>query len=84
MREELRGKESACKAGDLGGAGSVPGLGRSPGTGNGYPFQYTCLENPIERPGRLQSKNERGPNTVAHGWRQYSGLASLCLSSPSP
>ena len=32
------GKESACKAGDL---GSVPGLGRSPGEGRGYPLQYS-------------------------------------------
>ena len=36
------GKVSACNAGDL---GSVPGLGRSPGEGNGNPFQYSCLEN---------------------------------------
>ena len=36
------GKESACNAGDL---GSIPGLGTSPGEGNGYPFQYSGLEN---------------------------------------
>ena len=36
------GKESACSAGDL---GSIPGLGRSPGEGNGYPLQYSGLEN---------------------------------------
>ena len=40
------GKESTCKAGDL---GSIPGLGRSPGEGNGYPLQYSCLENPMDR-----------------------------------
>ena len=34
------GKESACNAGD---PGSVPGLGRSPGEGNGYLFLYSCL-----------------------------------------
>ena len=37
------GKESACNAGD---PGSIPGLGRSPGGGNGNPLQYSCLENP--------------------------------------
>ena len=37
------GKESACSAGNL---GLIPGLGRSPGEGHGYPFQYSCLENP--------------------------------------
>ena len=36
------GKESSCNAGDL---GSIPGLGRSPGEGKGYPFQYSGLEN---------------------------------------
>ena len=40
------GKESACNAGDL---GSIPGLRRSPGEGNGNPLQYSCLENPMDR-----------------------------------
>ena len=40
------GKESDCNLGDL---GSIPGLGRSPGEGNGYPFQYSCLENSMDR-----------------------------------
>ena len=36
-------------------AGSVPGLGRSPGEGNGNPLQYSCLENPMDRePGGQQ------------------------------
>ena len=39
------GKASACNVGDL---GSIPGLGRSPGEGNGYPFQYSCLENSMD------------------------------------
>ena len=39
------GKASACKAGDL---GSIPGLGRFPGEGNGNPLQYSCLENPMD------------------------------------
>ena len=39
-------KVSACNAGDL---GSIPGLGRSPGEGNGNPFQYSCLEKPMDR-----------------------------------
>ena len=40
------GKESACNAGDQ---GSIPGSGRSPGEGNGYPLQYSCLENSTDR-----------------------------------
>ena len=39
-------KESACNAGDL---GLMPGSGGSPGEGNGYAFQYSCLENPMDR-----------------------------------
>ena len=39
------GKESACNVGDL---SSTPGLRRSPGIGNGYPFQYSGLENSID------------------------------------
>ena len=39
-------KESACNAGD---SGSIPGSGRSPGEGNGYPLQYSCLRNPMDR-----------------------------------
>ena len=38
-------KESACNAGDL---GLIPGLGRSPGEGNGYPLQYSGLENSMD------------------------------------
>ena len=40
------GKESSCNAGDL---ASIPGLGRSPGEGNGYPLQYSGLENSTDR-----------------------------------
>ena len=43
-------KESSCNAGDL---GSIPGLGRSPGGGDGNPLQYSCLDNPTEEPGGL-------------------------------
>ena len=42
----LDGKASAYNMGDL---GSIPGLGRSPGEGNGNPLQYSCLENPMDR-----------------------------------
>ena len=39
------GKESACNVGH---PGLIPGLGRSPGEGNGNPLQYSCLENPTD------------------------------------
>ena len=40
------GKESACNVGEL---GSVPGVGRSPGEGKGYPLQYCSLENSMNQ-----------------------------------
>ena len=39
-------KESTCNVGDL---GSIPGLGRSPAEGNGYPLQHSGLENSVDR-----------------------------------
>ena len=39
-------KEFSCNAGDL---GLIPGSGSFPGEGNGYPFQYSCLENSMDR-----------------------------------
>ena len=42
----LTSKESTCNAAD---ASLIPGLGRSPGEGNGNPLQYSCLENPMDR-----------------------------------
>ena len=58
------GKESTCDAGDL---GSIPGLGRSPGEGNGAPLQYSCLENPMD--GGTWKAAVHG---VAEGWTQLS------------
>ena len=51
----LSSKESAYNAGDL---GLIPGLGGSPGGGHGNPFQYPCLENPMDR---------RARRAAAHG-----------------
>ena len=49
------GKASASNAGDL---GLIPGLGRSPGKGNSYPLQYSCLE---------KSKDRRAWQAIVHG-----------------
>ena len=42
-------KNPPAKTGGIRDLGSVPGLGRSPGEGNGNPLQYSCLENPMDR-----------------------------------
>ena len=58
------GKEYACKAGDTGDTGSIPGMGRSSGGRNGNPFQYPCLEKSwIEEPGVF-----REPHPMCQGW----------------
>ena len=46
FRHSSINKEFAYNAGDL---GSIPGLGRSPGEGNGHPLQSSCLENSMDR-----------------------------------
>ena len=42
-------KELSASVGDIESMGWIPGLGRSPGVGNGSPLQYSCLENPIDK-----------------------------------
>ena len=54
------GKASACNTGDL---GSIPGSGRSLGEGNDNPFQYSCLENPMNRGAWWATVHE-----VANSW----------------
>ena len=55
-------KESACNAGGL---GSIPGSGKSPGEGNGYPLQYPCLENPMGR--GADGPQSMGSQRVSYG-----------------
>ena len=56
------GQESAYNAGD---PGLIPGSGSSPGEGNGNPFQYSCLENSMDRePGGIQSLGSCGVEPV--------------------
>ena len=57
-------------AGDSGDAGLIPGLGRSPGGGNGNLLQYSCQENPVDR-GAWQA-TVRG---VAKSWTSLSNIA---------
>ena len=56
-------KNLPANAGDIRDAGSIPGLGRSPGGGQGNPFQYSCLKNPMDR-GAWQATVHR----VAKSW----------------
>ena len=59
-----------ANAGDIRDAGSVLGLGRSPGGGHGNPLQYSCLENPMDR-GAWQATAHR----VTKSWTQLKGLS---------
>ena len=58
------GKESAWSVGDL---GSIPGMGRSPGEGNGYPLQYSCLEYSMDY-------TSMGSQRVGHDWATLTSL----------
>ena len=58
-------KNPSVHEGDIRDVGSIPGLGRSPGEGNGDPLQYSCLENPMDR-GAWQAMVHR----VAKSWTQ--------------
>ena len=60
----LVSEESACKSGEL---GLIPGLGRSSGEGNGYPLQYSCLENSMDRVAWWATVHE-----VTKSWTQLS------------
>ena len=55
-------KESACSVGDL---GSIPGLGRSPGEGKGYPLQYSGLENSMDCIVHVVTKSRTGLNRLS-------------------
>ena len=59
-------KEFASNAGKIGDAGSIPGLGRSPGGRNGNQLQYSCLESPMDW-GDWQSI-AHGSQRVGHDW----------------
>ena len=67
-------KESICSAVDMGDMGLIPGSGRSPGRGHGNPFQYSCLDNPVDRRARWAtvhrvSKSQTRLNQLsAHTW----------------
>jgi len=59
-------KNLPASAGDLRDLGSIPGLARSPGEGNGNPLQYSCLENPwTEKPGGLWSTGSQRVSDLA-------------------
>ena len=60
-------RDTPANAGDTREAGSIPGLGRSPGGGCGNPLQYSCLENPMDRGAcGLQSIGLQRVDTTVH------------------
>ena len=80
------GKESVCKAGATGDTGSIPGLRRTPGRGNGNPLQSSWLENPMDRGawlapahGVLKSQTQLKRLSI-HSWTCTNNSASV----PSP
>ena len=68
------GKESACNVREL---GLIPGLGRSPGEGKGFPLLYSDLENSLEN-----SLDYTGSQRVGHNWETFTFLLYLILQTP--
>ena len=64
-------KNPPASAGDIRDTGSIPGLGRSPGEGNGNPLQYSCLEYPMDT-GAWQATVHR----VRKNWTQLKQLST--------
>ena len=56
------GKESTCNAGD---SGSIPGSGRSPGEGKGYPLQCSCIENSMDSPWGCKESDTTEPLSLS-------------------
>ena len=69
------GKESTCSVGDL---GLIPGLGRFPGEGKGYPLQYSGLENPMDCVVHGVAKSQ----TRLSGFHSLHSISQLVLRCP--
>ena len=67
-------KEFTCNVGDL---GSIPGLGRSPGKGNGYPLQHSCLENSMGRGAWQTTVHSLGSQRIRHSWATFTFICSI-------
>ena len=65
IQASLLAQESTCQMQETQETGSIPGLGRSPGEGNGNPLQYSCLGNPMDRGARQATVH--GVTRVGHG-----------------
>ena len=81
--------------GDAGDLGLIPGLGRSPGGGNGNPLQYSCLENAMGREAwratvhgvpksqtRLSEQKVPVPGAIDRHWEYRGPLDTVCASAP--
>ena len=91
-------KVSTCNSEDAGDSSSIPDLGRSPGGGHGNPFQYSCLENPMDRGAWQMAKSRTrlkqlehtctppgsstGNRTVWHGSQCHLSFSSPALVTP--
>ena len=79
---DSEGKESDCSAGSL---GLIPGSGRTPGEGNGYPLQYSCLQNSMD--GGAWQATVLGSKRVRHDWVTNTFTitpgSSVCFQSKS-
>ena len=76
-------KNPPASAGDVRDTGSIPGSGRAPGGGNGYPFQYSCLENPMDRGARWVPGHGLAKSRTRLKQLSIHSIQLLDLSGPS-
>ena len=75
-------KSPSANSGNARDVGLIPGLGRSPGVGNGNPLQYSCLENPMNR----GTYSSWGSQSIRHSWmaepkgREWQLVCLVCRS----
>ena len=77
------GKEPACQCRRRKRRGLIPGLGSSPGGGNGNPLQYSCLENPMDRGawGAIVHRVEKSWTRLG-GWAHIANISVKCCPPP--
>ena len=79
----LSGKESTCNAGGMGNAGLIPGVGRSPGRGNGNPLQYSWQEHPMDRGAKWATVHRIAKSrTWPNNWHWLANL--IGAQNPTP
>ena len=72
-------KNMPANAGDAGNTGSIPGSGGTAGGGNGNPFQYSCLESPMERGAWQDTVHEVAKSQIKLSMQAQHSVSFRCI-----